>query len=83
MTLPSQLQRSGSFAAESTHSARLASIFDPCPMCDKTPREPARVEGQFACRGCTGSCSICGSSCVPGDDTCLKCLRTLRAAVAA
>lgn len=83
MTLPSQVQRSGPVAAGSTRSVRFASIFNSCPMCDKPPREPVRIEGQFACRGCTGSCSICGSSCIPGDDTCTQCLHTLRAAAAA
>ena len=53
------------------------SLFDDCPMCAKAPVEPVRVEGVWACRGCTGSCTICGSACFPGDEACAECERHL------
>lgn len=49
------------------------SIFDDCPLCGQPPVEPVRFEGQMSCRGCTGSCSACGSACVPGDELCHEC----------
>lgn len=52
-----------------------ASIFDDCPMCGKQPLEPVRVDGQLACRSCTGACTICGDACVPGDEACNECAR--------
>lgn len=52
-----------------------ASIFDDCPMCGKQPLEPVRVDGQLACRTCTGACTICGDACVPGDEACSECIR--------
>lgn len=55
----------------------VASIFDDCPMCGKPPLEAVRVEGQLACRACTGTCAICGAVCVPGDDACSECVRHL------
>ena len=54
-----------------------ASIFDNCPMCDKAPLEPVRIDGQLACRTCTSACTVCGSACVPGDDACSECVRHL------
>jgi len=50
-----------------------ASIFDDCPMCGKQPLEPVRVDGQLACRACTGACTICGGACIPGDEACSEC----------
>jgi hypothetical protein len=49
-------------------------VFDRCPMCDKTPVEPVRIEGQMACRACTSSCVSCSAPCVPGDEMCQECL---------
>jgi hypothetical protein len=33
-----------------------------------------RVEGQMACRSCTGACIICGSPCIHGDEACSECV---------
>lgn len=54
-----------------------ASLFDDCPLCGHTPREPVFLAGQMSCRGCTGSCSICSDVCLPGDEACDECLRML------
>lgn len=54
------------------------SLFDDCPLCGKSPIEPVRVEGQLACRGCTGACVVCGAACIPGDDACGECARCVR-----
>lgn len=57
------------------------SLFNDCPLCGKVPIEPVRVEGQLACRGCTGACVVCGAACIPGDDACSECVRSLRVQV--
>lgn len=44
-------------------------------MCGKEPVEPVRVDGQMACRSCTGSCLVCGDPCVHGDEACRECLQ--------
>jgi hypothetical protein len=44
-------------------------------MCGKPPVEPVRVDGQMACRSCTGACLVCGAACVAGDDACTECVR--------
>lgn len=54
---------------------RSTSKLDECPMCGKPPVEPVRVEGVFACRGCTGGCMICGAACIHGDEVCGDCTR--------
>jgi hypothetical protein len=60
-----------------------ASIFDDCPLCGHQPLEPVRVDGQLACRTCTGACTICGSACVPGDEACSECILHLDTATLA
>lgn len=47
---------------------------DGCPLCNKTPVEPVRIEGQMACRACTSSCVSCSAPCVPGEELCQECL---------
>ncbi|OOK65192.1 hypothetical protein BZL29_7717 [Mycobacterium kansasii] len=54
-----------------------SAAFADCPLCGKEPLEPVRVEGQWACRGCTGACLLCGWPCVPGDEACVECVRLL------
>lgn len=49
-----------------------------CPLCERTPVEPVRVDGQMACRGCTSSCVSCSAPCVPGDEMCQECLALTR-----
>jgi len=44
-------------------------------MCGQQPIEPVRVDGQLACRSCTGACVVCGDACVPGDEACTECAR--------
>lgn len=51
------------------------SKLEECPMCGQPPVEPVRVEGVFACRGCTGGCIVCGASCIHGDEVCADCTR--------
>lgn len=53
------------------------SIFEDCPMCERPPVEPVRVEGRLICRSCTGTCTICSSACVAGDDACRECIMLL------
>lgn len=51
-----------------------SAAFDECPLCNKTPVEPVRIEGQMACRACTSSCVSCSAPCVPGEELCQECL---------
>lgn len=52
-------------------------VFADCPLCGREPLEPVRVEGQWACRSCTGACLLCSGPCVPGDEACDECVRHL------
>lgn len=57
-------------------------VIHTCPCCNREPQEAVRLDGQLACRGCTGACGLCGEVCLPGDETCHECARHLQPAVA-
>lgn len=68
---------SAALAAPRRRVAHASAVFADCPLCGKEPLEPVRVEGQWACRGCTSACLVCSWPCVPGDEACGECIRHL------
>lgn len=70
----------GQLSSWQSPGSRQLSIFDDCPLCGKHPVEPVFCGGQMACRSCTGTCTICGQTCIPGDDACNQCLQHLHIA---